>query len=100
MTFLPFTRPSIDEVTIAGVADVLRSGWITTGPKCKEFEAALGALLSRDRPGAALLPPGAAGLVDHALQPLFGALAALGLLALLVGLSYPRSSLDPAPAPR
>ena len=44
MAFLPFTRPSIDEDTIAGVADVLRSGWITTGPKCKEFEAALSAL--------------------------------------------------------
>jgi dTDP-4-amino-4,6-dideoxygalactose transaminase len=39
--FLPFTRPSIDEETIAGVADVLRSGWITSGPKVKEFEAEL-----------------------------------------------------------
>jgi dTDP-4-amino-4,6-dideoxygalactose transaminase len=39
--FLPFTRPSIDEATIAGVAEVLRSGWITSGPKVKEFEAAL-----------------------------------------------------------
>jgi len=41
--FLPFTRPSIDENTIAAVADVLRSGWLTTGPKAKEFEAALSA---------------------------------------------------------
>jgi dTDP-4-amino-4,6-dideoxygalactose transaminase len=41
MEFLPFTRPSIDEATIAGVAEVLRSGWITSGPKVKEFEAAL-----------------------------------------------------------
>ncbi|MDX2186912.1 MAG: DegT/DnrJ/EryC1/StrS aminotransferase family protein [Opitutaceae bacterium] len=39
--FLPFTRPTIDEETIAGVADVLRSGWITSGPRVKEFEAAL-----------------------------------------------------------
>ncbi|MDD5296728.1 MAG: DegT/DnrJ/EryC1/StrS aminotransferase family protein [Rhodocyclaceae bacterium] len=44
MSFLPFTRPSIDEESIAGVADVLRSGWITTGPKCREFEAALSEL--------------------------------------------------------
>jgi len=44
MAFLPFTRPSIDEDTIAGVAEVLRSGWITTGPKCKEFETALSTL--------------------------------------------------------
>jgi len=41
MDFLPFTRPEIDETTIAAVADVLRSGWITTGPKCRELEAAL-----------------------------------------------------------
>ena len=39
--FLPFTRPTIDEATIAGVADVLRSGWITSGPQVKAFEAAL-----------------------------------------------------------
>jgi dTDP-4-amino-4,6-dideoxygalactose transaminase len=41
--FLPFTRPSIDEETIAGVAAVLRSGWITTGPQAQTFEAALSA---------------------------------------------------------
>lgn len=40
-TFLPFTRPSIDEETIAEVANVLRSGWITSGPKVQAFEAAL-----------------------------------------------------------
>ena len=44
MEFLPFTRPSIDEETIAGVAEVLRSGWITSGPQVKEFEAQLSAL--------------------------------------------------------
>jgi dTDP-4-amino-4,6-dideoxygalactose transaminase len=36
--FLPFTRPSIDEDTVAGVAEVLRSGWITTGPNAQAFE--------------------------------------------------------------
>jgi dTDP-4-amino-4,6-dideoxygalactose transaminase len=41
MDYLPFARPTIDEKTIAGVADVLRSGWITTGPKVQEFERAL-----------------------------------------------------------
>ncbi|MGE5467250.1 MAG: DegT/DnrJ/EryC1/StrS family aminotransferase [Ignavibacteria bacterium] len=41
LPFLPFTRPSIDEATIAAVADVLRSGWITSGPKVQAFEAAL-----------------------------------------------------------
>ena len=43
MSFLPFTRPSIDEDTIAAVGEVLRSGWITSGPKVKELEATLSA---------------------------------------------------------
>jgi hypothetical protein len=42
--YLPFTRPDIDEATIAGVAEVLRSGWITSGPQVKAFEAALSRL--------------------------------------------------------
>ncbi len=41
--FLPFTRPTIDDETIAGVAEVLRSGWITSGPQVKAFEAKLSA---------------------------------------------------------
>jgi dTDP-4-amino-4,6-dideoxygalactose transaminase len=41
--FLPFSRPAIDEATIASVADVLRSGWITSGPKVQEFEKQLSA---------------------------------------------------------
>jgi UDP-4-amino-4-deoxy-L-arabinose-oxoglutarate aminotransferase len=36
--FLPFSRPSITEEDIASVEAVLRSGWITTGPKNAEFE--------------------------------------------------------------
>ena len=43
MDFLPFTRPDIDEDAIDAVAAVLRSGWLTTGPKCRELEAALSA---------------------------------------------------------
>ncbi|TAN85652.1 MAG: DegT/DnrJ/EryC1/StrS aminotransferase family protein [Gallionella sp.] len=39
--FLPFSRPTIDEATIASVADVLRSGWITSGSKVAEFEKQL-----------------------------------------------------------
>jgi dTDP-4-amino-4,6-dideoxygalactose transaminase len=51
--FLPFTRPSIDEATIAAVGEVLRSGWITSGPKVREFEAQLSALFG-GRPVRAL----------------------------------------------
>jgi dTDP-4-amino-4,6-dideoxygalactose transaminase len=39
--FLPFTRPTIDEATIQGVAEVLRSGWLASGPNVQKFEAAL-----------------------------------------------------------
>ena len=41
--FLPLTRPTLDDETIAGVAEVLRSGWITSGPQVKAFEAKLSA---------------------------------------------------------
>ncbi len=40
-TFLPFSRPMIGEEEIAEVADTLRSGWVTTGPKSARFEEAL-----------------------------------------------------------
>jgi dTDP-4-amino-4,6-dideoxygalactose transaminase len=36
--FLPFSPPLIGEEEIAEVVDTLRSGWITTGPKTKQFE--------------------------------------------------------------
>ena len=42
--FLPFTRPTIDEETIAGVAEVLRSGWLTSGPQVRALEARLSEL--------------------------------------------------------
>ncbi|MGA1266767.1 MAG: aminotransferase class I/II-fold pyridoxal phosphate-dependent enzyme, partial [Phycisphaerales bacterium] len=40
-TFLPFCRPSITEEDIAAIAQVLRSGWITTGPRVAELEQAV-----------------------------------------------------------
>jgi dTDP-4-amino-4,6-dideoxygalactose transaminase len=39
LPFLPFALPEIGEEDIAEVVDTLRSGWITTGPKAKRFEA-------------------------------------------------------------
>ena len=36
--FLPFTRPAITEADINAVVDVLRSGWITNGPRNQELE--------------------------------------------------------------
>ncbi len=40
---IPFSPPRIDERTIAEVTAALRSGWITTGPRTKDFERRLAA---------------------------------------------------------
>ncbi len=39
-TFLPYGRQSVDETDIQAVVEVLRSDWLTTGPKVAEFEEA------------------------------------------------------------
>src|SRR5579863_7063617 len=39
--YLPFTRPTLDDETIQGVVDVLRSGWSTSGPNVEKFEQGL-----------------------------------------------------------
>jgi UDP-4-amino-4-deoxy-L-arabinose-oxoglutarate aminotransferase len=39
-SFLPFSKPSINEQDINAVNEVLRSGWITTGAKTSQFEEA------------------------------------------------------------
>ena len=36
--FLPFSPPTVGEEEVAAVSEVLRSAWITTGPKTREFE--------------------------------------------------------------
>ena len=43
--FLPFASPEIGEEEIAEVVDTLRSGWLTTGPKARRFEADFAAFL-------------------------------------------------------
>ena len=35
---IPFSPPDMSEAEVQEVAEALRSGWITTGPKTKEFE--------------------------------------------------------------
>jgi dTDP-4-amino-4,6-dideoxygalactose transaminase len=47
--FLPFTRPAIDEQSIAAVAEVFRSGQLASGPKVQAFEAALAAYIGSGR---------------------------------------------------
>jgi len=41
--FIPFALPDMTAAEMEAVVEVLRSGWITTGPKVKEFEARFGA---------------------------------------------------------
>ncbi|MDM5177335.1 DegT/DnrJ/EryC1/StrS family aminotransferase [Massilia sp. DJPM01] len=36
--FLPFALPDIGDEEIAAVVDCLRSGWVTTGPRTRQFE--------------------------------------------------------------
>src|SRR6266536_6362140 len=44
-TLLPYGRQSITEEDIQAVVDVLRSDWLTTGPKVEEFEKAFAELV-------------------------------------------------------
>ena len=35
---IPFSPPDMTELEVQGASEAIRSGWITTGPKTKEFE--------------------------------------------------------------
>jgi dTDP-4-amino-4,6-dideoxygalactose transaminase len=48
LPFLPFALPEIGEEEIAEVVDALRSGWVTTGPKTRQFEQDFVAFLGGD----------------------------------------------------
>lgn len=40
-TFLPFAKPSLNQAALDEVMDCLKSGWLTTGPRVKQFEEML-----------------------------------------------------------
>jgi len=46
--FIPFALPDLGNEEIDSVVDTLRSGWITTGPKTKQFEREFAAFLGAD----------------------------------------------------
>lgn len=46
---IPFSPPDITEAEIAEVGEALRSGWITTGPRTKEFEKRIAARCGTSR---------------------------------------------------
>jgi len=58
--FLPFSRPTISQAAIDEVVACLKSGWITTGPRVKQFEDDLKAYCSA--PHALALSSATAGL--------------------------------------
>jgi dTDP-4-amino-4,6-dideoxygalactose transaminase len=37
--FLPFALPDVDDAELQQIKEALESGWVTTGPKTKQFEA-------------------------------------------------------------
>ena len=43
--FLSFHRADVGDEEVAEVVDVLRSGWLTTGPKVREFEQEFAAMV-------------------------------------------------------
>lgn len=49
MKTIPFSPPRIDQKTIDAVVEVLKSGWITTGPKTREFEKRINEYCSASR---------------------------------------------------
>lgn len=44
-SFIPFSPPMLDDDEIGEVTECLQSGWLTTGPKCREFEQRFAARL-------------------------------------------------------
>jgi dTDP-4-amino-4,6-dideoxygalactose transaminase len=47
---LPFTRPTLGDEEITAVTDVLKSGWITSGPKVQQLEQAISDYLGGNLP--------------------------------------------------
>lgn len=60
MRKIAFSPPDMSENEINGIAEVLRSGWITTGPKTKKFEEEIAKYCNRDK--ATCLNSASAGL--------------------------------------
>ncbi len=62
LAFLPFALPDIGEEEIAEVVDTLKSGWVTTGPKARRFEADFSVFLGDETLHAIAVNSATAGL--------------------------------------
>ena len=63
---IKFSPPDLSELEIAEVAEALRSGWITTGPRTKEFEKQIAEYVGTKR--AVCLNSATACIVIHQKQ--------------------------------
>jgi dTDP-4-amino-4,6-dideoxygalactose transaminase len=67
--FLPFALPTIDESDVTEVADVVRSGWLTSGPRTQKFEVEAAVELGTSSALAVASGTGAMQLALSVLRP-------------------------------
>src|SRR6185312_7447722 len=65
---LPFAQPDLGQEEIDRVSRCLRSGWLTSGPECQEFEARFSELLQGSHCLAVNSATAAFALLFHALK--------------------------------
>ena len=63
--FLPFCKPDLGARELAAVHDVLQSGWLTYGPRVREFGAACGQFLGAEHAVPVARQSGTAAANDH-----------------------------------
>src|SRR5215469_13829586 len=103
-------KPSIDEREINAVSEVLRSGWVSQGPKCQEFEEAVAGFIGVKHARAANSGTSALQLLllaldvgpgDEVIVPAFTCVAtlnpveAVGATPVLVDIDLCNFALDP-----
>lgn len=52
--YIPYSKPTIGETEINAAVEVMKSGWLTTGQKAKEFELSFSTYLQTNRTSIAV----------------------------------------------